>query len=579
MWSSGKDADDDGEPVLLFMPAVAGANDSRPRNRKKNRGWASFSPSSTSDPSSSHAGGLPCYHEGDARPSFPSSLSVVVPPSSTPRTTTTTNPQCTTCGDCMHLLLQLHSPVDDYDRTLYVFGCNNRTCHHPPSTTSDNGGEYGDEDETAEGGGASAFRSWIGSGPVRCLRSQRRWTAATKCDGDVDDPPPPGNRPTTRDDDYWGADDAGIDGGGWGDGVDDVEDDWGVSTNGADVSVDDLEAMMNECEMMRPATNVKTGRNPSSSSSSSPSQTLREKHDADDDADCGASSTTNTRNAPPSFEHIDLLTMNEPPTRRRRGGSDDSDDDDGEDYDDEDEDFGSGDNNDASKVGRMLSRYLDLEDDEEILSALRSGLGANNRGDSREGVSGGGERYERLPPEERAFLYFTRRLRRAPGQVCRYAYGGSPLWSVPATPPPSHDATVDRSRYGVSAEQRKKHKSKKMMKQQHKKYMHSYTLPAVPNCVCGHRRVFEFQVLPSLLHVLDVDGHAAAVRGKEDDDDDGDVLDLINSGGMNWGSIAVYSCPLSCDDSREEFVVVQEAVDDAPTKKNGENENDSDGDD
>jgi hypothetical protein len=48
---------------------------------------------------------------------------------------------------------------------------------------------------------------------------------------------------------------------------------------------------------------------------------------------------------------------------------------------------------------------------------------------------------------------------------------------------------------------------------------------------------------------------------------------------MNWGSIAVYSCPLSCDDSREEFVIVQEAVGDAPTRKVAEKGDDSDGDD
>ena len=224
----------------------------------------------------------------------------------------------------------------------------------------------------------------------------------------------------------------------------------------------------------------------------------------------------------------------------------------------------------------MLSRYLDVEDDEEILSALRGGTGAGgNRDGSCGGGSGGGggERYERLPPEERAFLSFTRRLRRVPGQVARYAYGGVPLWSVP---------TWDRRRHNGGAsgqQQQRKTKKSKIKKPQHG--MHPSRLPDVPRCACGAGRVFEFQVLPSLLHVLDVDGHAAAVgaRGKEDGDDDNDVMDLINSGGMNWGSIAVYSCPLSCDDSREEFVIVQEAVGDAPTRKVAEKGDDSDGDD
>ena len=111
--------------------------------------------------------------------------------------------------------------------------------------------------------------------------------------------------------------------------------------------------------------------------------------------------------------------MNEPSIRRRKGGGADSD-------DDEDGVDGSG-NIDASKVEQMLSRYLDVEDDEAILSALRGGSIASNNDNYCEG---GGERYERLPPKERAFLSFTRRLKRAPGQVARYAYGGSPMWSV-----------------------------------------------------------------------------------------------------------------------------------------------------
>ena len=36
---------------------------------------------------------------------------------------------------------------------------------------------------------------------------------------------------------------------------------------------------------------------------------------------------------------------------------------------------------------------------------------------------------------------------------------------------------------------------------------------------------------------------------------------------MNWGSIAVYSCPESCDESREEFLIVQESGEDAETKQ------------
>ena len=79
--------------------------------------------------------------------------------------------------------------------------------------------------------------------------------------------------------------------------------------------------------------------------------------------------------------------------------------------------------------------------------------------------------------------------------------------------------------------------------------------------------------------MLDVNGYATVVGGREKKDNDNGVIDLINSGRMNWGSIAVYSCLLSCNDNQEEFVIVQKAVGDAPMRKNVEKGDDSDGDD
>lgn len=84
-------------------------------------------------------------------------------------------------------------------------------------------------------------------------------------------------------------------------------------------------------------------------------------------------------------------------------------------------------------------------------------------------------------------------------------------------------------------------------------------IPTVPSCVCGCQRVFEFQLLPSILHVLEVDSCSPAASETDN------LMDLTSMGGMNWGSIAVYSCPDSCDESREEVCIVQ-IGDDAPVK-------------
>ena len=304
---------------------------------------------------------------------------------------------------------------------------------------------------------------------------------------------------------------------------------------------------MNDFEMHHPPSNG--SKSPLLLTKTGPS---KENYDAENTSKCGELHTTN--DASSSFERHDLHTMNEPPNRRTRvnDDKDEADDDD----DDVDDDGGYGDI-DALKVEQMLSRYLDVEDDMEILSALRGGPSAGNNDSSK---GGGGEQL--APLEERAFLSFTRRLKRAPGQMARYAYGGVPMWLVPSSP--SCDAPVERWQ-----KQRKHPKSKNI----HPQKIHSSSLPAVPDCVCGAERVFEFQILPSLLHVLDVDGHAAK-------DDDDDIMDLIHSGGQNPGSIAVYSCTQSCDESREEFIIVQEAIGDAPIQKYTEKRDDSsDGDD
>jgi hypothetical protein len=103
---------------------------------------------------------------------------------------------------------------------------------------------------------------------------------------------------------------------------------------------------------------------------------------------------------------------------------------------------------------------------------------------------------------------FQRRLERSPEQVVRYAWGGSPLWM---RPPP---AEANGGSWP----------------------------PPCPRCGAG--RVFELQLLPTLLSQAD----AAAQRQAD------------------WGTVLVYTCSKDCaareemDDVCEEFVVVQPAV-------------------
>ena len=89
--------------------------------------------------------------------------------------------------------------------------------------------------------------------------------------------------------------------------------------------------------------------------------------------------------------------------------------------------------------------------------------------------------------------------------------------------------------------------------------------PKIPLCPCGAKRTFEFQIMPSALHILNVDefNNTAEATDKKDHT----IESMFQSSGMNWGVIAIYSCHNSCEVSNQEFVVVQKSNDEKPTLK------------
>lgn len=476
MWSNGKETNEHGESVLLLQPI---------NGNRRGKGATTAS--------SSHVGGLPVYHDDEHQYLTESGLKSI-------------NPKCTRCKEQMYLLLQLHAPLDDLDRTLYVFGCNNPSCHLPEECKSLNG----NTDEVMKTRFCANFGGKLG-GAVRCFRSQRQQSNTNlpplkekSAEAKVETP-----QSLVKND--WGMDD---DSGGWGD--DDDDNDWGnsgESNNGDDaIDMSDLETMLMNCEMQ-------ANQSTALPTKTSVPQAKNNHHAKEKQRDVSG----------PSFAHHELEMFDEPVGKLQHNSSDDENDDD---------DLVA--NVDSSKVDSMLSRYLEMEDDEEIIAVLNGGSNTSTNTCSG-GNIGGGEKYERLKPEEKAFMLFSKRLRRAPEQVCRYAYGGEPMWSIPL--PPVTDGT------------RKYQKPKKNTK------CAITPFPSIPKCACGSDRVFECQLLPCLLHVLDVDSVNSNCNN------DKDITDLTSMGGMNWGSIAVYSCPDSCDESREEFLIVQESGEDVVGKK------------
>jgi len=166
--------------------------------------------------------------------------------------------------------------------------------------------------------------------------------------------------------------------------------------------------------------------------------------------------------------------------------------------------------------------------------------GASGSGGGGGGGDGGVERYEKTPAKVRWLLAFQRRLAWAPGQCVRYAFGDEPLWPVPPGP--------------------------------------LRCLPAaVPRCPCGARRLFECQVMPPLIAAAGVDDHVVtavpttppAVPATGPSSRDGGVgsrsaasaplaasSSLLPGGGVDFLTLCVYSCEVSCDrpGSAEEWV-------------------------
>jgi hypothetical protein len=162
----------------------------------------------------------------------------------------------------------------------------------------------------------------------------------------------------------------------------DTENDWGVDEN--ETSLEDVEAMVAAMEMEGSTAKTKPAK---------PKLHVKK-------------SCQETSNAFPCFE---IHAIQEPAVQRGRNLDDD--------------DVGMVGGSDA-KIQQMLARYMAEEEDEDILAAIRGSSGGGNGGGGR------GEKDERLPPDDRAMLAFTDRVKRSPRQIVRYAKGGVPLWSM-----------------------------------------------------------------------------------------------------------------------------------------------------
>ena len=303
-----------------------------------------------------------------------------------------------------------------------------------------------------------------------------------------------------------------------------------------------------------------------------------------------------------------VLTVNEPPVAQlpgtRRGtaleGESNGDEDEEEENDVDDDNDEDGDDDEyisaisSTKVEALLQSYLLTEDDEEVLAALgrASSHGSTSvdisvnsnqnkpqtanrndtvvKGDKTRGnvttLQGNNSHVCSTSPaviakrKHQAERQFQRITSWYPHQVLRYAYGGSPLWCT--LPIPSYSVPVVAS--GKAATTPNPTSTSLAM-------MCPTKDCDIPHCEsCGARRVFEFQLMPALLsqpwHLQRSDRQSTAtpsepVQQAVESTENNQLKALLNSSGIDFGVVAVFVCPMSCESGVREIAVVQPPCD------------------
>mmetsp|Transcript_41592 Transcript_41592/g.114630 ORF Transcript_41592/g.114630 Transcript_41592/m.114630 type:complete len:333 (-) Transcript_41592:258-1256(-) len=162
---------------------------------------------------------------------------------------------------------------------------------------------------------------------------------------------------------------------------------------------------------------------------------------------------------------------------------------------------------------QLFERYRNSEFAAEDLAAAEVLASAGGGGDAAEGARDGAVHSPEVDVEscsgDEWFMKFQRRLERSPAQVVRYSWGASPLW---ISDPPEE---VENNAWP-------------------------------PPCgLCGAPRVFEMQLMPTLLYEL---------RRR--------CPEQVGDADIEWGTVLVYTCAGDCavTEPAREFVVVQPAV-------------------
>jgi hypothetical protein len=194
--------------------------------------------------------------------------------------------------------------------------------------------------------------------------------------------------------------------------------------------------------------------------------------------------------------------------------------------DDQWEDEEDGDERPSHRESALEEQYRQME---RINSSIRGKLSADSavRGDipdmdeadAKESATGGPDELEFAASShtDKQLLKFKRAIKSNPNQVLRYQKGGKPLW-ISSKHVPSSESDIPPCEY------------------------------------CGAARIFEFQVMPQLLNVLQLDETPTLKAGEAP----------VAAASIDWGVLAIYTCSRRCTPStpaepvyRREFIWAQ----------------------
>jgi Programmed cell death protein 2, C-terminal putative domain len=194
-----------------------------------------------------------------------------------------------------------------------------------------------------------------------------------------------------------------------------------------------------------------------------------------------------------------------------------------------------------AKIQQMLQQYLQVEEDETLRQLLlQSGaVDRSNQPSSNIGAWEEPDETDAVTEDQEALQSYTERLQRVPRQVVRCGGGNGPLWFVPVRAARSTDTETS----GDTQFQGKSFNAT---------VFYGYAQPIPPCASCGAPLQWELQLLPSLLHALRVDDHAAVTTNNA-------ITGLPQ--GMDWGNIAIYTCSNRSCTSAQAYCIVQDSID------------------